>query len=131
MTRTQSRAAVLLAAAVLALAGPAAYAIFPQLSTPLTGAALGGSAPKGEAKVDQARLPATPGTLSVRVDGVRLPDGTSLDVVLDGQTVGAFRLSGGRGSLSATLPFQVGANARLEVRSGAAVVLSNPGRWKN
>jgi uncharacterized lipoprotein YbaY len=45
----------------------------------LTGPAIAGQVPRGTAEVDQT---AFPGTLTVRVSKVNLPDGTVLTVVL-------------------------------------------------
>lgn len=54
-----------------AVTGPA-WAIYPSLSTNLTGPAIAGVSPQGSAKVDQSKLPQTPGTLQVRVKNVGL-----------------------------------------------------------
>jgi hypothetical protein len=66
-----------LAVAVLVTAAVAApaFTIFPQLQTKLSGPAIAGATPEGDAKLDQSRQPHEPGRLEVRVKNVNLADG--------------------------------------------------------
>ena len=61
------------------LTATTALAVFPQLSTALTGPAIDGVVPRGTAEVHQTQFPAT---LDVRVSRVTLPDGTVLTVIM-------------------------------------------------
>jgi hypothetical protein len=71
---------VLTAAGALGVLAPAALALYPQLSAKLTGPAIGGVTPEGDAKVDQSKYPSVPPRLDVRVKNLTLPDGTTLFV---------------------------------------------------
>lgn len=110
------------------LASPA-LAIFPQLHTTLSGPALNGRTPAGEAKLDQSRQPAEPGRLEVRVRNIALPDGSALTVNVGGTTpgtgddVGTFVLNRGEGRLATTVPFQVGRSTDIAVTRGGQVIL--------
>jgi hypothetical protein len=121
-----------LAAAVVA---PAALAIYPKQSIKLTGPAIGGVTPRGSALVEQCNLPAEPGTLTVTVKRVNLPDGTVLTVNYGGvepgggQNLGTFTLNARAGSFVTTLPFQAGANDNIAVMNGSTIVLSASNRW--
>jgi hypothetical protein len=128
MSRFACRA-VFVASMALAIATPA-FAIFPQQSTPLTGPALNGVVPQGQAKVDQSGLPKVAGTLTLEVKNVNLPDGTALLVEPDGTLVGTVNLIRGQGKVSTTLPSQVGRNSVLKVGTGGVVVLMNVSAWK-
>ena len=125
-------AAALLAAAVAA----PALAIYPQQSITVSGPAINGVVPRGEAKVDQSKLPKEPGRLEVRVKNVNLPDGTVLTVNYGGiepgagANVGSFTLRGREGSPTTTLPFSAGANDDIAVMNGSTIVLSQSDRWK-
>jgi hypothetical protein len=116
------------AVALLAMASPA-FAIFPQLSTPLAGTPINGVTPSGGARVDQSKLPQTPGTLSVEVKNVNLPDGTALIIELDGSAVGTINLVRGQGKVSTTIPMQVGRGAIIKIGVNGVVVLTNPAAW--
>jgi hypothetical protein len=70
---------VLGVAVALGVVAPAALALYPQPSAKLTGPAIGGVTPEGDAKVDQSKYPSVP-RLDVRVKNVNLPDGTTLFV---------------------------------------------------
>jgi hypothetical protein len=128
MTRLSRRAA-LVAAVSLAFATPA-FAIYPQQSTTLVGIAFNGVVPSGTAKVDQSKLPAVPGTLTLEVRNVNLPDGTALDVEVDGTHVGTVNLLRGQGKLSTTIPYQVGRHALLDVGINGSVILTAVQPWK-
>lgn len=116
-----------------ALTSPA-FAIFPQLSTKLSGPAINGVVPEGDAKVDQSRLPAEPLTLDARVKSVNLPDGTVLSVVLTdcgASPVGTITLSRGEGQLRTTVPgCQVGRTSAIYVNNGATRILSGGAPWQ-
>lgn len=128
-------------AAAIATQAPA-LAIYPSLSTKLSGPAIGGVTPQGDAKVDQSKLPQTPGTLQARVKGLNLPDGATLTVTMSGPSttactptgdnhaVGSIRLSRGEGSLSTTLVSQVGRTDQIFVFNGAAIVLCGGEPWQ-
>lgn len=67
----------------------------------LSGAAIAGRTPTGEAVEDESNLTACGGfgLLSAKVSSVSLPDGTVLWVYLDHMAVGTIKLSGGAGSM--------------------------------
>lgn len=136
------------ATVVIALAGmlvlasvSAAHAVFPHLQTDLTGPAIDGQVPRGTAEVDQT---AFPGTLTVRVSKVNLPDGTVLSVVLTdceafgtpGGVVGTLTLDRGRGRLTTVLPSepsvcQVGHNSAIFLtQADGTVVLEGGSPWE-
>ena len=97
--------AVALAGLLAVVAATPALAVFPHIQTDLTGPAIAGQVPRGTAEVDQT---AFPGTLTVRVSKVNLPDGTVLNVVLTDceafgtpcGVVGTLTLDGGKGRLT-------------------------------
>ncbi len=115
-------AAVLMALGAPALAGGDAQ----KLEYVLSGPAIGGVTPSGKAVIDQ---PSLPGTLTCEVQNVNLPDGTVLDIVIvDGYRAGTLTLSGGRGKMQASIPFQV-RTGPFEVKLGTNTVMT--GRFKN
>jgi hypothetical protein len=122
------------AALVMASAAPA-LATYPVLTTPLTGPAINGVVPAGQAEVNQCHLPKQFGTLTVNVQSVNLPDRTQLTVNYGGLTagqgvnLGSFTLSQQSGKFSARLSTQAGPNDNIAVMQGSAVILSNPARW--
>jgi hypothetical protein len=122
-------------AALITVTAAPALADYPVLTTPLTGPAIGGVTPTGQAQVNQCHLPRQFGMLTLQVQSVNLPDGTKLTVnyggVSAGQGVdlGSFKLSGQSGKFSARLGTQAGANDNIAVMQGSAVILSNPARW--
>jgi len=127
---------VRLLAVVLAVSTAApALAIYPIQTTTLTGPAISGVVPTGQAEVNQCKLPKQFGTLTLKVQSANLPDGTQLAVnyggVSAGQGVnlGSFKLSGQSGTFSAKLGTMAGANDNIAVMQGAVIVLSNPTRW--
>jgi hypothetical protein len=121
----------------LLITGPAApaLAVYPILTTPLTGPAINGVVPTGQAEVNQCKLPKQFGTLTMTVQSVNLPDRTELTVNYGGSTlgqgvnVGSFALSGGAGRLSTNLGTMAGANDNIAVMQGSTILLSNPARW--
>lgn len=115
---------------LLALSQPA-FAIFPSLSTSLSGPSLGGQVPQGDAKVDQSKLMVgSLGQLQMRVKNVNLPDGTFLNVTIDGLYVGTVILSRGEGSLSTFLLFQVGRQSPIVLKNGGVTILSGGMPWQ-
>src|SRR6266571_7956365 len=119
---------LVLAGTIAGLVASPALAIFPQLTTKLSGPAINGVVPTGDAKVDQSKLPAEPLTLDVRVRNVNLPDGTVLSVVLTdcgASPVGTITLSRLEGQLRTTVPgCQVGRQSAIHVNSGSTRILS-------
>jgi hypothetical protein len=115
-----------------------ALALYRQLSTGLTGPAINGVTPQGDAKVDQSRLPDVPATLQVRVKNVNLPDGTVLTVNLgghfagDGTNVGTVVINRGEGqaTISLTNYFAVGRTDPIGILNGGTVILSGGAPWK-
>jgi hypothetical protein len=121
------------AAILTALSVSAAYAIYPQLSTKLSGPAINGVTPEGDAKLDQSKLPEQPGRLEVKVQNVNLPDGTLLSVILTdagSHPVGTITLSRGSGQLFTTVQAPIGRTSSIFVRLGSTTVLSGGSPWK-
>jgi hypothetical protein len=129
---------VLTVAAVVVTFGvvaPAAVALYRQLSAKLTGPAIGGITPEGDAKVDQSKYPSVPPRLDVRVKNVNLPDGTTLFVgvgcefhgCVDYRKAGTFTLASRQGSFSGSLQITVGRQDTITVSTAEGTVrLSNP-----
>jgi hypothetical protein len=131
----RSTLAILSTALALGVLASSALALYPQLSAKLTGAAIGGITPEGDAKVDQSKYPSVPPRLEVRVKNVNLPDGTVLFVgvgceyhnCLDYRRAGTFTLSGRQGSFTGSLQTQVGRQTSITVSTADGTVrLSNP-----
>jgi hypothetical protein len=130
-----------LAGLLAVLAATPALAVFPQLQTDLTGPAIDGQVPRGTAEIHQTTFP---GTLTVRVSKVNLPDGTVLNVVLTdceafgtpGGVVGTLTLDGGKGRLTTVLPSepsvcQVGHNSAIFLTlADGTVVLEGGAPWE-
>ena len=125
----------LIAGLVLIIAIPA-LALYPQLSTTLSGPAIDGVVPQGDAKVDQSRLPSQPGALRIRVRNINLPNGTVLRINFggrfagDGTDIGRLVLFGGQAEAAITMPFEVGRTDLITLMNGAAIVLTGGGPWK-
>jgi hypothetical protein len=121
--------------ALITVSAAPALAIYPVLTTTLTGSAINGVVPTGQAEVNQCDLPKQFGTLTVNVQSVNLPNGTKLTVNYgglaagQGVNLGSFKLSGQSGKFSARLGTQAGANDNIAVMQGSVVILSNPTRW--
>ncbi|HLC29915.1 MAG TPA: hypothetical protein VJM51_03950 [Dehalococcoidia bacterium] len=58
-------AVIAIGAALFVGTGSPALAIFPKLQTELSGPAIGGVIPEGDARVDQSGLPQVPGQLEL------------------------------------------------------------------
>jgi len=120
-----------LAALVATVVSPA-FALFPRLQTTLSGPAINGIVPQGDAKLDQSKQPNQAGQLTVRVRNVNLPSNSVLYITIDGQPVGAFTISRrGEGALLVTVPFEVGRTSRIDLRTGGGtLVLTGGAPWK-
>jgi hypothetical protein len=123
-----------IAVLITATAAPV-FAIYPQLSTTLTGPAINGVVPGGHAGVDQSKLPTLPGTVDVQVNTVNLPDGTVLSVVLTdcgSSPVGTITLRGGDGKLRTKLPVgcQIGRESSIYINNGSTTILSGGAPWQ-
>jgi hypothetical protein len=125
---------VLAVVVALGVVAPSALALYPQLSAKLTGPAIGGVTPEGDAKVDQSKYPSEPPRLEVRVKNVNLVDGTTLFVgvgceyhsCLDYRKAGTFTLTNREGSFSGSLQIQVGRQTSIMVSTADGTVrLSN------
>lgn len=91
----------------------------------LTGPAIGGVVPEGEARADQSQFSTGGSTiLTVQVKNVNLPDGTVLGVTLDFTPVGSLALSRGEGSMRADLGHFAVSRDQVRVKNGDAVILS-------
>jgi hypothetical protein len=117
------------AAALITVTAAPALADYPVLTTTLTGPAINGVVPAGQAEVNQCHLPQQFGMLTVTVQSVNLADGTQLTVTYQGVNLGTFKLSHQSGKFSDRLSTQAGANDQIAVMQGPAVILSNPARW--
>jgi hypothetical protein len=121
---------VLTAMVALGVLASSAVALYPQLTAKLTGPAIGGVTPQGEAKVDQSKYPSVPPRLDVRVKDVNLPDGTTLFVgvgceyhsCLDYRKAGTFTLNRREGSFSGSLRVQVGRQTSITVSTADRTV---------
>jgi hypothetical protein len=132
--RTRLALATLTAAVALGVLATSALALYPQLSAKLTGPAIGGVTPEGDAKIDQSKYPSVAPRLDVRVKNVNLPDGTTLFVgvgceyhsCLDYRKAGTLTLRGREGSFSGSLQTQVGRQTSITVSTADRTVrLSN------
>jgi hypothetical protein len=133
--RIRTALTVLVAVVALGVLAPAALALYPQLSAKLTGPAIGGVTPEGDAKVDQSKYPSVPPRLDVRVKNLNLPDGTTLFVgvgceyhsCIDYRKAGTFTLASRQGSFSGSLQITVGRQDTVTVSTAEGTVrLSNP-----
>jgi Putative Ig domain/Abnormal spindle-like microcephaly-assoc'd, ASPM-SPD-2-Hydin len=82
-------------------AGPSGCQQGPGVREALSGPAIGGKTPGGQAAEDESHLTACGGygTLTATADNVNLPNGTVLWVYLDDDPVGVITLNGGAGSM--------------------------------
>jgi hypothetical protein len=116
------------------IASSPALAIYPQLSTKLSGTAIKGVVPRGDAKIDQSGVFERPLTLEVKVQNVNLPNGTVLSVILTDcgtSPVGTITLSRRQGELRTTVPgCQVGRTSAIHVNSGSTRILTGGSPWK-
>lgn len=115
-------------------ASPAALASAEQTSSgggggtvkePLSGPAINGVVPQGQALADMSRF-ASGGstTLTVQLKNVNLPDGTVVQVTFDFKPVGAITLSHGEGTLATSLGHFGVSRDQVRVNNGATTILS-------
>ena len=91
----------------------------------LTGPAINGVVPEGQALADQSKfLSGASTTLTVQVKKVNLPDGTILNVSLDFSPVGTITLSRQEGTLVTSLGHFAVSFDQVRVRNGATTILS-------
>jgi hypothetical protein len=128
---------LLAAAATIAGIGAApALAIYAHLNTTLSGPAINGVVPTGNATIDQSGYPTHALTLDVQVSSVNLPSGTVLSVVLtdcNGGTppVGTIKLNREQGQLRTKVPgCQVGRTSAIYVNNGSTTILSGGAPWQ-
>jgi len=95
------------------------------LKETLSGAAIGGMVPEGQALADESQFSAGGSTvLTVQVKKVNLPDGTVLPVSLDFTSVGSLTLSKGEGTLRASLGHFGVSRDQVRVTNNGATILS-------
>jgi hypothetical protein len=91
----------------------------------LTGPAVGGVVPEGQALADQSQYLSGGSTiLTVQIKKVSLPDGTVLPVSLDFTTVGSITLSKGEGTMRASLGHFAVSHDQVRVANNGVTVLS-------
>jgi len=93
----------------------------------LSGPAINGVTPEGEALADQSRFASGGSTiLTVRVKNINLPDGTVLPVSLDFTPIGSMTLSRGEGIMRADLGHFAVSNDEVRVHHEGSVILIGP-----
>jgi len=91
----------------------------------LTGPAVGGVVPEGQALADQSQYLTGGSTiLTVQIKKVSLPDGTVLPVSLDFTNVGSITLSKGEGTMRASLGHFAVSRDQVRVANNGATILS-------
>ena len=121
---------------ILMLIVSPAYAIFPKLSTDLTGSAIGGVTPNGKASVDQSSYPTVPVFVTVMVTKVNVPNGTVVAVNISDCVsygpVAHLTIVNKTASLGTYLPSfcQVGRLSSITITNGTQVLLSGGNPWK-
>jgi len=91
----------------------------------LTGSAINGVVPTGEATADMSQFAAGGSTkLTVHVSSVNLPDGTPLQVTFDFKPMGTIALSRGAGTLVANLGHFGVSFDQVRVNYGSSTILS-------
>ncbi len=105
-------------------AGTPAAAADTMLRQILTGPAIGGVVPNGQAVADESQFAdGGPTILTVAVRDVNLPDGTALSVSLDFTVVGTIRLMGGAGALTVDLKHFAVSFDQVRVNNGRMTAL--------
>ena len=95
------------------------------LTEQLTGPAINGVVPEGQAQADESRFQQGGSTiLTVQVKKVNLPDGTVLNVSLDFTPVGTITLSKGEGTLRTNLGHFAVSNDQVRVNNGGTTILT-------
>ena len=93
----------------------------------LSGPAINGVVPEGEAIADESRFLCGGDTiLTVRIKKVNLADGTVLGASLDFEPLGTIALSRGEGTLTANLGRSAVSNDEVRVNQGDTVILIGP-----
>ena len=115
-------------------ASPAALASAEQSSSgggggtvkePLSGPAINGVVPQGQALADMSRFSSGGSTtLTVQLKNVNLPDGTVVQVTFDFKPVGAITLSHGEGTLATSLGHFGVSRDQVRVNNGDVTILS-------
>jgi hypothetical protein len=91
----------------------------------LTGAAIGGVAPEGQALADQSQYLTGGSTiLTVQIKKVNLPDGTVLSVSLDFTPVGSITVTKGEGTMRASLGHFAVSRDQVRVANNGVTILS-------
>jgi hypothetical protein len=91
----------------------------------LTGSAIGGVVPEGQALADESQYLAGGSTiLTVQIKKVNLPNGTVLPVSLDFTPVGSITLSNGEGTMSANLGHFAVSRDQVRVKNNGVTILS-------
>ncbi len=110
--------ALMIAAVVPAFAGGTT------LQETLSGPAINGVVPEGQALADESQFASGGSTiLTVQVKKVNLPDGTVLGVTLDFTPIGTITLHRGEGTLTANLGHFAVSNDEVRVNNGATNIL--------
>ena len=95
------------------------------LKETLTGPAINGVVPEGQALADESRFPSGGSTfLTVQIRKVNLPDGTVLDVSIDFKPLGSIALAQGAGSLTVSLGHFGVSRDSVAVKNGGVTILS-------
>jgi hypothetical protein len=95
------------------------------LKETLTGPAIGGVVPEGQALADESRFQSGGDTiLTVQIKKVNLPDGALLDVSLDFTPIGRITLARGEGTLTANLGHFGVSFDQIRVKNGSVTILS-------
>ena len=90
----------------------------------LTGAAINGVTPSGEAVADMSKFCSGGSTsLTVNVRNVKLADGVALQVTLDFKPIGTITLAGGSGRLSTSLGHFAVSFDQVRVKNGDTTIL--------
>ena len=91
----------------------------------LTGAAINGVTPSGEAVADMSKFCSGGSTsLTVNVRNVNLADGVALQVTIDFKPIGTIALSGGSGRLVTSLGHFAVSFDQVRVKNGDATILA-------
>lgn len=95
------------------------------LKETLTGAAINGVVPQGQALADESRFQSGGDTfLTVQVKTVNLPDGTALGVSIDFKPLGSITLAQGAGTLTVSLGHFGVSRDQVTVKNGGVAILS-------
>ena len=136
-TLTKKRTLLLASLTITLMMASPVYAIFAKLSTSLTGAAISGVTPSGNASVNQGNYPVIPGLLMIKVSKINLPDGSVLPVTMSDcpwfGAVAYLKIVDGSASISTSLPSvcQTGRLSSITISNQTGAVLLRGGNpWK-